>query len=376
LAALLALAGCAGSASSPDQSSQDLTIIPIDAPGAVDAKEIPVVPFSLADYEVALAVPLETIHTPMTEVPVTVDSVPKQPLIDRTQQTVYSVVNNSSQWFDNFFGSTNIDQEGNVRQGKVTLGANWDERDGLKGRARFKARFPLPAFRQRTRLVFGRGDADDFVDGTANNNTDSLPSQFNDFEDDDWLLGVGYSKDGSLSRGFDLGVGVKLASPVEPYVRVTYRWNKTFAESWLWQLRPRVFSQSQRGNGGSLNSILDYAVSSSWLLRSWIVLSAEDEIEGMGWSNNLIAYQSLTNRTAFSYSVFASGETEDEVELQNYGFEIRYRKQIAREYLFMELSTSLTWPRYFLIEKRESNIGIGIQFEMQFGDWPGRKQEN
>jgi len=95
----------------------------------------------------------------------------------------------------------------------------------------------------------------------------------------------------------------------------------------------------------------------------------------MGWSNNLIAYQSLTHRTAFSYSVFASGETEDEVELQNYGFEIRYRKQIAREYLFMELSTSLTWPRYFLDEKRESNIGIGIEFEMQFGDWPGRKQE-
>ena len=133
-----------------------------------------------------------------------------------------------------------------------------------------------------------------------------------------------------------------------------------------------MFWQSQRGPGASLNNIIDYAANPNWLLRSWTTLSGEDEIEGMGWTTKLIAYQSLTNKTALSYTVFASGETENDVRLQDYGLELRYRKRIAREYLFMELSTSLTWPRYLLEEQRDSNFGVGLEFEMQFGDWPDR----
>ena len=298
----------------------------------------------------------------------------KIPLIDRTQQKVYGVVQGSSLWFDSFFGTTENDQGGNVRQGSVRLGTRWDERDGTRIRARLKARVPLPAFKERTRLILGRGDAEELVDGSTLDNTDSLPGQFNDFEDDDWLLGVGYSKDGTLTRGFDVGAGVKLATPLEPYIRLTYRWNHTFNDAWLWQLRPRVFWQNQRGPGASINSVLDYAVNPTWLLRSWIILSGEDAVEGLGWTNNFIAYQSLNNKSALSYRLFAAGETDSEVPLQDYGFELRYRRRIARDYLFLELSTSVTWPRYLLEETRDSNIGVGIEFEMQFGDWPGRKQ--
>jgi hypothetical protein len=63
------------------------------------------------------------------------------------------------------------------------------------------------------------------------------------------------------------------------------------------------------------------------------------------------------------------------VELRDYGLELRYRKRIVREWLFMELFTRVSWPHEFLEEVRESNFGVSIEFEMQFGDWPGRKQE-
>lgn len=311
---------------------------------------------------------------PLDEQPYT--AVLAKPLIDRTQESVHGMVRSSSEWFDGFFGSTEVDKGGgNVRQGSVRVGALWDQRDGLKGRARLKARLPLPAFRERTRLMLGRGDAEDFISGAATGNVDTLPSQFNDFQDDDWLLGIGYSRDGTLSRGFDLSVGVKLGAPLEPYVRATYRWSHAINDAWLWQLRPRVFWQSQRGAGASLNSILDYAANPQWMLRSWVILSAEEEIEGLGWMGKFIAYQSLTDKAAFSYSVFATGETENAVRLQDYGLELRYRKRMLREYFFMELSTSLTWPRYYIEETRDSNIGVGLEFEMQFGDWPGQKKQ-
>ncbi len=314
----------------------------------------------------------EVISGPFIEVPITAEE--REPLIDRTQQTVYGVVNSSTQWFDSFFGARAVDQGNNVSLGSVTLGAQWDQRDGADPIARMRARIPLNALRERTRLVFGRGNAEDFVDGTTDGNNESLPREFNDFEDDDWLLGVGYSRKGELSSGFDVGVGVKLAAPLEPYVRTVYRWNHTLNDALFWQLRPGAFWQSQRGFGATINSILDYAADPRWLFRTWTTLSVEDEIQGMGWTNSFIAYQLMTNRTAMSYSLFASGETEGEVELQDYGVELRYRKRIARDYLFVELSTRLTWPRYLIEEKRESNFGVGIAFEMQFGDWPGRQQ--
>jgi len=324
-----------------------------------------------SDFDL-MGVPDEARDEPFTEVPFTADE--SKPVLDRTQQTVYNVVNGSSQWFDSFFGSSNAEHSDNVSQGSLTLGARWDERDGIDPIGRLKARIPLNALRERTRLIFGRGNVDDFVDGDADDTSHSLPAQFNDFEDDDWLLGVGFSKNGDLSTGFDVDVGVKLAAPLEPYVRTTYRWNHNINDAVLWRLRPRAFWQSQRGPGVSVNSILDYAVNPAWLLRSWVVLSAEEEIDGLGWRNDFIAYQSLTNKTALSYNLFAYGQTENDVELQDYGFELRYRKRVSRDYLFMELSTSISWPRYLPEEVRDSNFGVGIAFEMQFGDWPGRKQ--
>ena len=299
----------------------------------------------------------------------------KEALLDKTQRTVYEVVNSTSQWFDSFFGTTELDEGTNVSRGRVSVGTQWNERDGFKHRFRLKARFPMTALKERGRLILGRGNTDDFIDGSDNGNIDTLPDRFNVFDDDNWLLGVGYCRDGELAKGFDFSVGVSLSSPVQPYVGITYRWNHAFGEDWLWRLRPRVFWQDERGAGTSINSIVDYVVNPSWLLRSWIILVSEDEVNGLGWTHSLIAYQSLSDKNALSYSVFATGETRNEVELQDYGLELRYRKRIGREWLFMELSTRVTWPREFLEKVRKSNFGVGIEFEMQFGDWPGRKQE-
>ena len=105
----------------------------------------------------------------------------------------------------------------------MTVGGFWDERDKFSGRVNLRARFALPALKHRTRLVLGRGDTDDFIDGTEEQIAEGLPGSFDPDRDDDWLIGLGYSRSGNLSRGFDLGVGVKVASPLEPYVRLTYR---------------------------------------------------------------------------------------------------------------------------------------------------------
>jgi hypothetical protein len=290
-------------------------------------------------------------------------------LLDRTQRTVHELVDNTTRWFDGFFGQVQLDDGEHVSRGRLSVGGLWDQRDGFDTSFNLRARFALPALQNRTRVILGRGDTDDIVDGTTNEAAESLPIGFDDNRDDDWLLGLGYNRSGDMSRGLDFGVGIRLATPPDPYVNVTYRWYETWNESWLLRVRPRAFWQRQRGTGVTLDSDLDYAISPTLMLRWANNFVAEDIVEGLGWRSDVIVYQGLSNNKALSYGVFAQGETAAEVELRNLGFELRFRRRLAREWFFIQLSTGVSWPREFPDEQRESNFGVGVSFEMQFGRW-------
>ena len=296
----------------------------------------------------------------------------KPSIIDGTQRTVHNVVNATVRKVDSFFGQTELDRESRVSRGRISTGAQYDPRDGSKFRLRLKGRFALPAFEHRTRLMVGRGDFDDFIDGSADDNIDKLPNRFNDFEDEDWLIGVGYSRDQKLSRGWDFGVGVNVTFPLAPSIRATYRWNRSYGDDWLWRVSPRFFLQNQRGAGASLTNMLDHVFSETIMGRSYTLLVVEDEVEGVSWTQKFTAYQALSRNKAVSYSVYGTGETRRDVRVTNYGFELRFRRRILREWLFLELFTYVDWPREFPEEKRESNIGVGFEVEMQFGEWPDR----
>ena len=71
-----------------------------------------------------------------------------------------------------------------------------------------------------------------------------------------------------------------MKTPLEPFVRATYRWNRAFGNDWLWRVEPRVFLQSQRGAGISVQNVLDHVFNDTWLVRSYSVIVAEEEVEG------------------------------------------------------------------------------------------------
>jgi len=291
-----------------------------------------------------------------------------EPMLEKTQKRVYQVVYHSSRWFDGLFGSSNVECAGSVSRGYIGPGFRWDQRDGFKARFRFRADIALPAISDRANLIVGRVDTDNFVEGTDDENINSLPSRFNDFNDQDIVVGVGFFNVGGLREGWDIGVGVKLRSPLEPYVKLSYHWNPVVSNRWLWRITPQVFAQGNRGDGVSLTSVVDFAPSERWLLRSWMIGTVEDDVEGTAWTGKLTAFQSLEDNSALAYSLYANGETENEVELLDYGLELRYRRSILRPWFVVELSSSLSWPREFLIEERESNLGVGLEFNLFFGD--------
>ncbi|MDJ0939105.1 MAG: hypothetical protein QNJ00_05035 [Woeseiaceae bacterium] len=278
------------------------------------------------------------------------------------------MVNNTAFWFDGLFAVAELEEVAEQPRGRLSLGGRWDERDGLKNRARFRLRVPLPALRQRARMIVGRTDTDDLLDGSESNELKAIPDEFNDTEEEDWFVGLGYRQRYGLASGFDAGVGVAFTGgTLQPYVQANYRWNREIGEDWLLRMRPRLFWRDDRGRGASLTTILDYFVSRDWLLRSWNVLVTDRNTDGVRWTSKLLAYQSLEGRSAFSYNVFVTGQTDSDIDVEDYGLEVRFRRRLFREWLYLELSTGVSWPRFLIEETRESNFAVGAELEMRFG---------
>jgi hypothetical protein len=153
-------------------------------------------------------------------------------------------------------------------------------------------------------------------------------------------------------------------------VKATYRHNFIFTENTMLRFRQTPFWRDSRGFGATTQVSLDHLATDTVLLRWNNTATVAEDTEGTEWGTSTTAFHSLGRRRAIAYTALLHGETLADVRVQNYGFETRYRQNVFRKWLFMELSARLTWPRETLEEEREINPGVGIGFEMYFGPVP------
>jgi len=291
--------------------------------------------------------------------------------LDRSHRRIFTSVCSTVAWFDGFFGNKHYDAASRETFGRIGISGFWDQRDGFDQRLRFRARLALPALSERTNLLVGRGDDREFIE-EKRTTSNSIPSNFNNIEDDSFLVGLGYQREKGLKRGYSFSVGVKMKVPPEPFVKAKYRRSWELNDSTLLQLRPILYWKSDEGFGTTLNMDIDHMLSEKFMLRlsSNGNVSQDHQIEGVAWSDWLSLFQALANRKAISYHLFVQGESNADVPVQNYGIEMRFRRRIVRKWLFVEFITNLSWPREFLAEKRQTNIGVGAGVEMYFGPVP------
>ncbi|MBT8443611.1 MAG: hypothetical protein KJO13_02625 [Gammaproteobacteria bacterium] len=288
--------------------------------------------------------------------------------LDGTQEWVYETTCRTAMWFDGFFGNARYDERTGETHGRVGLSGFWDQRDGFDPSLRFRAKFALPSARNRASLMIGRGDEQEMIEERTTQ-MDTVPGNFTRIDDDSFLVGLGFASD--KRPGFKLSVGAKVRWPPEPYVKLRYRKHFALTESTLLSLRPILYWRSEEKLGTTLHVDLDQMLNEHLMLR-WANFGnvAQDEVQGLEWESSLILFQALSNRRAMTYRALVVGETKAEETLNNYGFELRYRQRVLREWLFVEFITGITWPKYFADEEREANIGIGAGFEMYFGPTP------
>jgi len=276
-----------------------------------------------------------------------------------------------SAWrFDSLFGNREDEELGEARSayGRLRGGLIWDERDGLDPEFRLRATVPLPLMQNRLRAVVGRETDEEFIEDASREFAgDPL---LGDESDPSWLVGLGYDPIRGRNSRLSLGTGIKLQTPLNPYVKAAYRYHYQASDTVLLRAQETLFWENEEGFGASTRLTADRLLAEDRLLRWNNYLKVTEQTDGLYWNSNLTLFQHLGEMRAVALKAGVRGETGRDYGPVEYQLRAIYRRPFLRDWLFVELDAGGRWLRDERDAPREFIPFAGIVFEMVFGRHP------
>ncbi len=260
-------------------------------------------------------------------------------------------------WFDNFFATDRIFDEGVA--GTYIRWRNdftYDEEEYFEFKMRLTASVQLPAMENRLRLTFeSEEDEDlrDIVPGTGDESPNSLGLQLDFFE--------------KARSKFSASISLK------PRIRFRYRYTYPFNET----ITLRLTQEVQREESiHSATTRFDYEklFDESFLFRSTTEGEVSEDFSGVDWVQALVLYQRINRKTSLSYEASARGISKPLWQAIDYRLAVRFRKNFHRKWLFYEISPEMTWPitydenRLLIEQDQRSKWQLFFRIEAHFGN--------
>ena len=283
---------------------------------------------------------------------------------DETQVYVNSSFCEPALWFDNFFGSDRIFNEGAA--GTYIRWRNdftYDEEEYFEFKSNLSFSIELPGLENRLRLTF-ESDEDEAL-------RDISPDQ------ESTTNTLGLQLDVKQNERSKFNVSISLS----PRIRLRYRYTYPVFES----ITLRLTQELQREQAiHSARTLIDFEklFKNQLFFRSSSEGKLSEEFDGVDWLQAFVLYQRINKKTSLSYEASASGVTEPLVLATNYRLGVRFRKNFHRKWLFYEIAPELTWPVTFdeerqeITEERRSKWLIFFRLEVHFGNATKKRYED
>jgi hypothetical protein len=289
----------------------------------------------------------------------------RTPFIDRAHLGVWNTVWRSAMRMDSWFGGVSEEATYQRTSGSLAPALLWDKFDGLTPRLRFDVDVPLPHMNNTLHAFVGRVNRDEYVTERSPA-SGAFAQQYGPLEEDETLFGIRY-RSPKQGGNWEADAGIRFRSPLDPFVKGSYRFLRGSSENTLYNFRETVFWQNSEKFGFTSRIDIERIIKDAWLLRWTGSGTISQETEGVRGYTALTMMRGLPNRRAVAAELFTTGEFDAPVPTQNFGVKLAYRRSIARDWLVMETRISCTFPREELTQDRITNWGIGIGFEMFFG---------
>jgi hypothetical protein len=252
-------------------------------------------------------------------------------------------------------------------RGSITPIVLWDQYNGLQEKFRFRVKMPLPQLDERYNAFIGTFSRDEFVT-ERDQASGTIPRQRAGgvVEQDETLLGIQF-RDRDRGGRFEADAGLRIRSPLDPFVKAGYRFDLRTLSDVRWTLRQTVFWQHSEQFGTTSRVDFERVLDDTWLLRWTASGTISQESEGVRGYTALTAYRALRGERAVAAQLFTSSEFDAPVPLGEYGIRAAYRQRVLADWLVIELRPSVTWPKERPEQQRRASWGLGIGFEIFFG---------
>ena len=226
--------------------------------------------------------------------------------------------------------------------------------DGVDPDARFRAKFNLPVADRRFNALLGRNESEENEgrQPSRDESAEQLPQSFRD-ADDDWLVGLGYAPVRGARKRLDFDAGVEVSTPPDFFAQGRYRRHWFLSQRDLIRARQTVFWRTDDGFGTRLNLDFERLLNAPYVARWRNGATWAQEIEGVEWWSEVTLFQRLGQKSALAYVLGADGATDAEVPVRSYSFEVIWRRNVLREWLFLELPTGSRVSPSRLLDDRE-----------------------
>lgn len=275
--------------------------------------------------------------------------------LDRTQAFTSSRADALANRVDRFFGVERSDLEAAYSSLRFGTEFRYYEGEGFDPRVRLRGRLHLPRLNERISLIF----SEDKGEGSSYYSQNELLN-----EPQSTRVNLEVNLGQTDKHRFDYRIGLRSNAKLRTSVR--YRYEDDLTENMQHRLSETVYFIDGTGYGSFTQYQLDRALNDVSLVRWSNEFRAEEDLDGIEWSTSLNHVSSYDNNLAVIYFVSMSGLSDYDY-VSRYQVGARFRRSIARPWLFLEVSPAWRWDKEVGSPRRESEFFASVRLEMAIG---------
>lgn len=257
-----------------------------------------------------------------------------------------------TEWMDDYFGEPNYELESAESQVRIDFTTDWDEQDGTNNNVRLRGKIQVPRISKRLNLVFSDEGGDELDPDREERKLDDS-------------FGLLYRvSEGKHSR-FDLTMGISWNN-VRPGVR--YRYQGALSDVSTYRFTQRLqYENSEGGYATSqieLNRVLDEDTILRWNNRAVY----GEETNGTEWLSRVSLFQrhkTINGKRQMGINYFGAvnGFTDPDY-VKNYRLGVLFRRQVYRDYLFLELEPAYNYRKENEDANRQFAWSIALRLQI------------
>jgi len=264
--------------------------------------------------------------------------------LDRTHVYINRILCQPSVWFDNFFGEQSVGDEwpGSLVRWKHSF--RLDEKEGGIYRSEFNASLRLPKA-SRFKLIVTSGSRENESDVLPDSDPYGFEAPGENESERQAAAGFRFLLAQTRRIKANIGFGLRLDTPLDPYVRLRLRLTQPLGTSSLIRITPSAILYRDEGLSRYLRLDLEKRVGENILLRASQSGRWKEGRPGIRWGTELTFLERLSPKTVLSINAGAKGESQPFVYTERYRLSLRVRRNVYRPWFFVELEPELYWPR-------------------------------